>query len=75
MRVRVPKFIPSDMPEVYPSAYLEPGEYEATANKHGAISAVTDSGSFGLKPGEFEWVAGHGPSAEQMAEWLWGGVS
>lgn len=75
MRVRVPKFIPSDMPEVFPSACLEAGEYEATANKHGAVSAVTDRGSFGLKPGEFEWVVGHGPSAEQMAEWLWAKVS
>ncbi len=72
MRVRVLKFIPSDMPEVYPSAYLETGEYEAATNKYGAVSAVTDRGAFGLKPGEFEWVAGHGPSVEQMAEWLWG---
>jgi len=70
LRVRVPKFIPSDMPEAFPDACLEAGEYEATANNHGAVSAVTSRGLFGLKPGEFEWIVA--PSAEQMVKWLWG---
>jgi len=75
LRVRVPRFIPSDMPEAFPAAFIEPGEYAALSNPHGAISVFTERGWIGVRPGEFEWVEGHMPSAEQMAEWLWGGVS
>ncbi len=31
-------------------------EYEAGANKHGAVYAITATGSVGMKPGEFEFL-------------------
>lgn len=36
---------------------LAGGEYEAKANKNGAISALCEGGEYiGVKPGEFEFV-------------------
>lgn len=36
---------------------LAGGEYEAKANKYGAISALCESGEYiGVNPGEFEFV-------------------
>lgn len=35
---------------------------KAYGNRNAAISVLTDSGLFGLKPGEFEWV--------EQAEWV-----
>lgn len=47
------------------------GEYEAKANRNGAISALCDNGEWlGVKPGEFEFV--------EAPEWvmkIWEGIT
>jgi hypothetical protein len=41
---------------------LNPGVYEADANQFDAVYAIRDGRTFGLKPGEYEWVDCNGDS-------------
>lgn len=72
MRIKMLCNVRPDIPFLAkPGTILRAGEvYEATANKHGAISGICGNGEpLGVKPGEFEFV-----EAPKWVLNIWDGV-
>lgn len=73
IKIRMLETVRPDLPFLAkPGTVLVQGkEYDAEANKHGAVSGICENGDYlGVKPGEFEFV-----SAPEWLLKMWEGLS
>lgn len=73
MRIKILENVTADLGFLAkPGTFLCAGEeYEAKANRNGAISALCENGEWlGVKPGEFEFV-----EAPEWVRKIWKGVT